>query len=500
VKVDVVVVGSGITGLTAGALLAKQGKRVAILEKQKHFGGTIRQFRRNRVAYDVGFHYTGCLGEGDILDLLWRACDVRDRIGVEQVPQNVYDRFEFNGQKGSVRGFFDYDRLQSELIERFPSERRGIQTYLQTIQDICAHVPFYNTELPLTPFLRGYKARPQSLAQFLDESVSDILLRGVLGAPAFLYGVPISQCALEKHALVAHGYYNGAYTLTGGGQAVVDAFVESLGQLGAEMVKECEVTRIHLEKGRVAGLDTADGKRIHCQDLIFTGHPASLLPLVPSTAFRPAYRSRLLGLKNSLSMFALFGHSEYAIESKGNGLNYYLLPGQGEVLPDDATIPHSQRPMMLTATSKPSGESLRSNPNGIILLRLGYWHDVERFKSVHPGRRPEGYELFKQEVATTMIKTAEQRWGDLTGKIEQVAVGTPLTFRDELAAPNGCAYGAMHCLDQFNPEVRTRVPGLYLCGQSTLMTGVVGASISGFVGAGEILGLESFWESLRKCN
>ncbi|WP_163335676.1 NAD(P)/FAD-dependent oxidoreductase [Desulfopila sp. IMCC35008] len=499
-KVDVVVVGSGITGLTAGALLAGRGKRVAILEKQKYFGGAIRQFRRKQIAYDVGFHYTGCLGEGDILDLLWRACDVRDRISVERVPEHVYDRFEFNGYEGCVRGYFNYDQLEGELAARFPSERQGLQTYFQTIQAICSQVPFYNTELSLTPFLRGYKSRPQSLVRFLNQNIRDERLRGVLGAPAFLYGVPIAQCALEKHALVAHGYYDGAYTLAGGGQAVVDAFTESLGLLGTEMIYDCEATSIHLENGRVAGVDTADGERIHCEDVIFTGHPAKLLPLVPPSAFRPAYRSRLQGLKNSLSMFALFGRSEQALEDHGDGLNYYLLPGEGEVLPEEANTPHKQRPMMLTATSRPSGETLRSKSNGIILLRLGYWQDVEHFDSGHSGKRRKGYESFKQEVAAEMIETAEQRWGDLTGRIEQIAVGTPLTFRDELAAPGGCAYGAMHCLNQFNPEVRTRVPGLYLCGQSTLMTGVVGASISGLVGAGEILGLEPFWESLRTCN
>jgi all-trans-retinol 13,14-reductase len=79
-------------------------------------------------------------------------------------------------------------------------------------------------------------------------------------------------------------------------------------------------------------------------------------------------------------------------------------------------------------------------------------------------------------------------------------MGTPLTFRDELSAPEGCAYGAMHCLNQYNPQPRTRVPGLLLSGQSTLMTGVVGASISGMVSAGEILGLESLWQEIRRWN
>jgi len=154
--------------------------------------------------------------------------------------------------------------------------------------------------------------------------------------------------------------------------------------------------------------------------------------------------------------------------------------------------------MTSTRTAPLSQELLQEEQNGIILLRLGYWQDVAEFEKSSPTDRPEKYERFKGEIAAEMIEIAEQRWGDICGKIEPLAIGTPLTFRDELAAPEGCAYGAMHCLDQFNPDVRTRLPGLLLSGQSTLMTGVAGSSISGLVSAGEILGIESLWEDVRR--
>ncbi len=496
-KVDVVVVGSGITGLTAGSLLAKNGKHVAVLERQKHFGGAIRQFRRKKISFDVGFHYTGCLGNGEILDLIWSHCGVLSDIDVLPVPEDVYDHYEFNNSKRVVRGYFSYDLLGEELIRHFPSESQGIDTYFTTIRQFCSNVPFYNPELPLTPFLRGYKSRPRSLSDFLDSLTLNNKLRSVLGAPAFLYGVPINRCTVETHALVAHGYYSGAFTIKDGGQAVVDAFCRRLHDFGAELMSECEVASVVVEKGEVAGVDLTDGRRIECDNVIFTGHPANLISLVPLSVFRPAYRNRLLTLENSLSLFAVFGESEKNIQQYGKGLNYYLLPGEGEILPDNHHIPLDERPIMLTSTGGWGQQCLQPSQNGIIMLCLGYWADVEQFADSKSRNRPGSYEQLKIEVAEKMLEIARQRWGDPCGNIEPLAVGTPLTFRDELSAPEGCAYGAMHCLGQFNPEVRTRLPGLYLCGQSTLMTGVVGASISGLVGAGEILGLEQFWESLR---
>lgn len=99
-----------------------------------------------------------------------------------------------------------------------------------------------------------------------------------------------------------------------------------------------------------------------------------------------------------------------------------------------------------------------------------------------------------------MIERAKKYIAPGFSSIEILAAGTPLTFRDELSAPQGCAYGASHSLDQYTPDIRTRVPGLYLSGQSTLMTGVVGTSLAGFISAGYIVGLESLWKEMCRCS
>ncbi len=197
-------------------------------------------------------------------------------------------------------------------------------------------------------------------------------------------------------------------------------------------------------------------------------------------------------------MFAVFGKSAKALNPLDGPLNHYILPSDCDVLTANSNTPQNMRPMMMTGTRTSPVQSLQEAENGIILLRLGYWQDIERFEASTPASRPKEYMNYKESIGAEMVAAATKRWGDLTGEITTLAVGTPLTFRDELNAPEGCAYGAMHRLDQFNPDVRTRFPGLYLAGQSTLMTGVAGASISGLVAAGEILGLESLWEEVTK--
>ena len=56
---DAIIIGSGISGLTAGRLLSDAGQKVLILEKHFKFGGYTHTFKRNNYEWDVGIHYIG---------------------------------------------------------------------------------------------------------------------------------------------------------------------------------------------------------------------------------------------------------------------------------------------------------------------------------------------------------------------------------------------------------------------------------------------------------
>ncbi|CAG36589.1 phytoene desaturase family protein [Desulfotalea psychrophila] len=497
-RADVVIIGSGISGLTAGALLAKHGKKVVILEKSRYPGGSIRQFTRKRHAFDVGFHYTGCLGEGEVLNFLWKHCGVLQSLDIIPSDPAGYDHFEDGASGRVIRGYFSYEKLAEELEREFPRELQGIRKYLKTVQENCQDVPFYKPHLPLLPFLRGYKENAQSLSSFLKSITDDRLLRAVLEAPGFLYGVPTADASLEVHSLVAHGYYSGAYKVAGGGQSVVDSFANALDKYGATLTLNAEVTSVLVNNGMTAGVQLASGEEITCQQVIYTGHPSQSLDLLPPQGFRPAYKTRVKNLRPSLSMFAVFAESEKRVDCADGILNYYLFPKEGAILPQQSQLAPHQRTMLMTsgAPAVPQ-KGLHGQGNDVILLSTGYWQDIEQFAGKNsPPRGPE-YTEWKRAIAEKMIHRAEEKWGDICGTLNPLATASPLTFRDELSAPSGCTYGAMHCLGQFNPDVRTRLPGFYLSGQSTLMTGVVGASVAGLVSAGEILGLEDLWRSVQ---
>ncbi|ADH85833.1 phytoene desaturase family protein [Desulfurivibrio alkaliphilus] len=496
---EVVVIGSGISGLTAAALLARKGREVTILERTARPGGALKRFKRQGVSFDVGFHYTGCLGEGEILAVLWDYLGVRSRLEIRPFPADGHDALHITGCARPVRAYFNYSRLAEELQRLFPAERAAITAYLEQVKQVCREVPFYNLDLPLSPFLRGFKERPQALAEYLRAITDNPQLQAALAAPVFLYGVPPEAAAFPVHATVAHGFYQGAYTIDGGGQAVVDAYLQVLDQAGARVLTGNRVVKVLVEHDRVAGVVTDREQVISCREVIFTGHPAAVPAMVPAALFRPIYLKRLQELQNTCSMHAVFAVPDGPEVPPPDWNNYYKLPAGLDIIAQSREQALRHRALMMTSPERRETGSLREPNRGIILLSPAFWREGKRFWASTPRNRPADYEAWKEEVTGEMLAATRQHWGDRYGSLRPLAVGTPLTFRDELAAPEGAAYGAQHSLLQHNPVARTRLPGFWLSGQSTLMTGVVGAALAGLVSAGEILEIEKTWEEVRQC-
>ena len=201
-KADVVVVGSGISGLTAAVLLAKRGQRVVVVERHPQgAGGALRRFTRRGIPFDVGFHYTGCLGQGDILRVVWEYLGVWPHLTVVPFPEDGHDRMTLQPSGRVVRAPFSYQRFRDELLALFPAEAHGIDAYLDAIRTLCAEIPFYNLDLPLTPFLQSLViSEHRSVAEFLASLTRDPELQAVLAAPAFLYGIPPKRASMAVHA------------------------------------------------------------------------------------------------------------------------------------------------------------------------------------------------------------------------------------------------------------------------------------------------------------
>ena len=91
-QTDVIVIGSGIGGLTAALTCARAGRSVRVLEAGKQFGGFTNPFARKHYPFDPGIHYIGQLGPGGRLREIYEGLGVANDLTFLELDPDGYDR------------------------------------------------------------------------------------------------------------------------------------------------------------------------------------------------------------------------------------------------------------------------------------------------------------------------------------------------------------------------------------------------------------------------
>ena len=108
---DVVVIGSGMGGLTCGTILAAEGMRVCVVEKGTVLGGCLQSFRRGRWLVDTGIHYVGSLQEGQVMHQYLKYLGVLPKLDIRGLDPAGFDRIYLAGRE--FRHAIGYDRFAS---------------------------------------------------------------------------------------------------------------------------------------------------------------------------------------------------------------------------------------------------------------------------------------------------------------------------------------------------------------------------------------------------
>lgn len=492
---DYAVIGAGVSGIAAALIMARQGYRVTLLERASRTAPLLREFRRDGVRFSPGFHYSGGLVPGAVLDRCLRYLGVAGDLEPLPLDPEGYDHVRIIDPAFEFRFPAGWDPLRARLHRAFPGEERAVDRYLDAVIAAEQAFPYLNLDAPLGEISVLERMQGPTLQEFLDVITQDARLAAVLSAHCFLHGVPADEVPFTFHAHVVGSYYRSAHALRGGGESLARACDAALDRAGVAVRCGSAVSRIVLNtSGAVCGVELQGGGIVECGGVVATLHPALLPALLPRGALRPVYCRRLGALEDSLTAFIGYAVCERPVA--GLGLtNLYLIPTPAR-LGFHRDLPLHKRPLYLSPAELSGGDGPYAGITVICPVPVSAplsWSDLPL------GVRTPAYRAVKEE-ATQGLRDHLERWcPELAGTIRSFEVATPLTIREVTGSPTGSLYGVKHRVGQYNPLPQTHVPGLTLAGQAVAAPGLLGAALSAFFACGKILGHDRLREELKRC-
>ena len=129
---DVIIIGAGVSGLTAAALLSKSGLSVCVLERHRLIGGYLQGFGRKGFTFDTAIHWLNQYGKNGSVTTVFEYLgdDYPRPVGMKNIHRHISGGYEFMLTNNP-------DELKAQLIKDFPHEEKGIEKFFKAARVVA---------------------------------------------------------------------------------------------------------------------------------------------------------------------------------------------------------------------------------------------------------------------------------------------------------------------------------------------------------------------------
>ena len=481
----VIIIGSGLGGLSCGVILARQGYRVTVLEQGVQVGGCLQCFSRRGGKFETGMHFIGSASEGQTLDRLLSFLEVKPDITLSQLDPTGYDVVSLCGQH--FRFANGREPFIEQMSQYFPAQRDNLVRYFDLVDKVASASSLHSLKNVETDKAVNMEYQLRTINEVIDEVISDPLLAKVLVGNLPLYAAEKDKTPFSTHAFIMDFYNQSAYRIVGGSDQVANSLVSTIERYGGRVLTRSKATKIVCDETHATGVEVNGEAFMEADIVISDAHPMRTLELLDTNLIRPAFRKRVNAIPQTVGGFSVYLHfKENAVPYMNANFYGYLQnsPWDCEHY-DDASWPKGYLYMHLC--HEPQPQFART---GVILSYM-QMADVEQWKGTRVGHRGDDYETFKHEKAERLLSTLEREFPELRGQIADYYTSTPLTYLDYTGTEGGSMYGIAKDVSlgaACRVPHRTRVPNVLQTGQNINSHGILGVMVGTIVTCTEILG------------
>lgn len=439
-KYDVVIIGGGLGGLSAGLKLSNEGKKVAILEKHHLIGGYSTNFRRkdkegNFYNFDVALHGIGGIRKENAFNIhLGENLGILDDIEFLEKPETA-TIITKNGEENDIpSNFEDY---KNYFIKRFEGEKENIERlfdFLFAVKEDMKEVARDSKRMPkYTNYLQSI-----TLDEFLREYTQNDDLIEEFSFLWLYYGLPQKELNASFYVLPWLSYHiGGTYYVRGGGGNLSEIFANKIKENGSDIFLSSEVVDVEVENDKIVCVKTKKDKIFMADKFVLACDPKVIFSMIKNKNENiQNYVDKMNSFENSISLTQLYLGLDVNSKDLGMTKGDYFIKVSGNQNTYEAIKNGDYENMDFGITCYDVLDpEFNDEGKGVITIIVG------DLISNWPEYKTEEYKERKKEISDILIAKAEKVFPNIKEHIKVMELGTPHTMKRYTNNSEGAVYG-----------------------------------------------------------
>ncbi len=480
---DVTIIGAGFAGLVAGALLAKSGRKVRVLERDIHPGGCAARYERNhalgKFSFAVGATVCAGLEPNGILQ------NIHQQLGItRQLPNlNPVMRLHLGERQVFVPG--TRAAWQLELKKAFPEQDKQKQAFWSEIQALADTMHHAAKRFPSMPWkslqdvwdtAQGIHPGILKVLLNLNNTVGHLLEKHNITDPAhkaFIDGQLLDsmqcvsgQCALPNGAYALEVYRFGAQYVPGGLATIAEDLAQYINNHGGQVHYATRARSIITDNGQTKGVET-HGRNFLSPVVISTAPVQDTLKLLQDHKLEPI-EEKLKNMPEIWGAFTLY-----------IGINEKVLPKDTLLFEQITDYDQNGLTQNFLVSISSRDDRLRA-PEGYRSITISTHVKPEQFFNLSQ----DAYRDQKQNLEYKILQRLESLFPGFSDAIVLLESGTPRTFERFTLHSLGRVGGIPQMPQSANFNAlhhTTGLAGLLLAGETVFPgQGTLGVAVSGY--------------------